>query len=202
VKLSCPLILASASPRRREILTRLGLAFEVSPADVDESERAGEAPQAYVMRLAETKARAVAERRPGSAVLGADTTVVLDGAVLNKPGDLAESERMLRALRGREHVVFTGVAVFCARAQAIAGEAQSKVIHVATRVRFRDFSDATLLAYVASGEGLDKAGAYGIQDLGAALVSEVHGSYSNVVGLPAAETVALLEDLGVLEVWP
>lgn len=196
--LTRPLVLASASPRRREILSRLGLVFTVQPADLDETRQRGELPAAYVARLAEEKARAVApqsdhERR---AVLGADTTVVLDEEVLNKPLDAADSERMLRALRGREHTVYTAVAV------ALWPEAQVRVITASTRVRFRAFSDATLRAYVASGEGLDKAGSYGIQDLGAALVSELFGSYTNVVGLPAAQTIELLEELGLLAAWP
>jgi len=191
------LVLASASPRRREILARLGLRFDVRPSDVDETRFPAEEPAAYVTRLAERKARAVSANAGESlAVLGSDTTVVLDAEVLNKPNDLGESERMLRALRGREHVVYTGVAL------VLWPEASVRVITVSTRVRFRAFSDATLTAYVESREGMDKAGAYGIQDLGAALVSEVHGSYSNVVGLPAAETIELLEAMGVLEVWP
>lgn len=192
-----PLVLASASPRRREILERLGLTFEVRPSDVDETLLPDEAPALYVARLAERKARAVSPRAGEPlAVLGSDTTVVLGGEVLNKPLDEHESERMLRALRGREHAVYTGVAL------VLQPEASARVITVTTRVRFRAFSDATLHAYVASREGMDKAGSYGIQDLGAALVSEVHGSYSNVVGLPAAETIELLEQAGVLAVWP
>jgi septum formation protein len=195
MKLACPLVLASQSPRRREILRNLGLAFEVRPADVDESHRAGEDPARYVQRLAESKAQAVAAQRKATlAVLGADTTVVLDGAVLNKPQDLADSERMLRSLCGREHVVHTGIAL------VVGASVHSRV--VSTRVRFRAFSDATLHAYVQSREGMDKAGSYGIQELGAALVSEVFGSYSNVVGLPAAETIELLEAAQVLTEWP
>ena len=193
------LVLASQSPRRREILTRLGLAFEVAPADLDETRRADEAPDAYVARLAEDKARAIATRLAAStprAVLGADTTVVLDGAVLNKPADRAESERMLRALSGRTHVVHTGVAL------VLAPEETVRTVVVSTRVSFRALPEATIVRYVESGEGLDKAGAYGIQELGAALVQSVEGSYTNVVGLPAAETIALLEDAGVLAEWP
>jgi septum formation protein len=197
MKLACPLVLASQSPRRREILRNLGLVFEVQPADVDETHHAGEDPARYVQRLAESKARAVAEQRAATlAVLGADTTVVLDGAVLNKPTDLAESERMLRTLRGREHVVHTGIALVL----GASGPVHTRV--VSTRVRFRAFSDATLHAYVQSREGMDKAGSYGIQELGAALVSEVFGSYSNVVGLPAAETIELLEAAQILTEWP
>jgi septum formation protein len=197
MKLRRPLVLASASPRRREILGKLGLSFSVAPADVDESLRQGEDPVHYVERLAEAKARAaaVAADAPGC-YLGADTTVVLDGEVLGKPADRADSERMLRALCGREHTVHTAVALW------IAPEGVLHRVLASTEVRFRAFGEATLRGYVASGEGLDKAGSYGIQELGAALVSEVHGSYSNVVGLPAAETIELLESAGVIEAWP
>lgn len=200
MKLSMPLVLASASPRRRELLTNLGLTFAVAAADVDERRLDGESPGAYVARLAATKASTIARRQPTtSAVLGADTTVVLDGDVLNKPVDSDESGRMLRRLRDREHEVLTAVAIVLGAAGV------PLAVHgftVATRVRFRAFSDATLAGYVASGEGMDKAGSYGIQALGAALVSEVHGSYTNVVGLPCAETIAMLESLHVLAGWP
>lgn len=196
MRLARTLVLASASPRRREILGRLGLSFEVAPSDIDESQHEAEAPHAYVARLALSKAEAVQGRAEPCAVLGSDTTVVLDDRVLNKPRDLLESEQMLRSLSGREHVVHTGVAI------VLFPERTSRVLVVSTRVRFRALSEATIAAYVASREGMDKAGSYGIQDLGAALVSEVHGSYSGVVGLPAAETIELLESLGVLESWP
>lgn len=196
MRLARPLILASASPRRREILQRLGLTFEVLPTNIDESRLPAEEPAAYVARLAEGKARAVSPRDRPLAALGSDTTVVLDGEVLNKPMDLADSERMLRALSGREHHVHTGVAL------VLFPEQTSRVITVTTRVRFRSLSESTLHAYLHSQEGMDKAGSYGIQDLGAGLVSEVHGSYSSVVGLPAAETLELLEALAVLESWP
>jgi len=193
------IVLASASPRRREILQKLGLTFEVAPSDIDESQRTDETPELYVARLAEEKARACALTRADDehvAVLGADTTVVLDGKVLGKPVDLPESECMLRALRGREHVVHTSVSVVSWP------EGKASSITVSTRVRFRAFDDATLLGYVNSREGMDKAGSYGIQELGAALVAEVFGSYSNVVGLPAAETVELLQAVGALGQWP
>ncbi len=193
------IVLASASPRRREILEKLGIKFEVRPSDVDETQRAGEDPREYVLRLAEEKARTCQVLASGDdrvVVLGSDTTVVLDGDVLGKPADLAESERMLRALRGREHVVHTAVAAYVLPA----GEVH--LVAVTTRVRFRAFNDLTLLGYVESREGMDKAGSYGIQELGAGLVAEVSGSYSNVVGLPAAETLELLEQVGALSEWP
>lgn len=196
MKLARPLVLASASPRRREILSRLGLVFSVEPTDIDEARNEAEAPRDYVARLAQGKALALPAREYAFAGVGSDTTVVLDGEVLNKPRDLVESERMLRALCGREHEVHTGVAV------VLFPERSTRGVVVSTRVRFRAFSEATLRAYVQSREGMDKAGSYGIQDLGAALVSEVHGSYSGVVGLPAAETIELLEAVGMLEAWP
>ena len=196
MRLARPLILASASPRRREILQRLGLTFEVLPTNIDESRLPAEEPTAYVARLAEGKALAVGARSQSVAVLGSDTTVVLDGEVLNKPIDLADSERMLRRLSGREHQVHTGVAL------VLFPERTARVVTVTTRVRFRNLSESSLLGYVNSREGMDKAGSYGIQELGAGLVSEVHGSYSSVVGLPAAETLELLEAFSVLESWP
>jgi septum formation protein len=196
MKLRRPLVLASASPRRREILGKLGLTFTVAPADVDESLRADEDPVHYVERLAEAKARAAATGDGEACYLGADTTVVLDGEVLGKPVDRADSERMLRLLCGRQHTVHTAVALW------ITPEGVLHRVLASTEVRFRAFGEATLRGYVQSGEGLDKAGSYGIQELGAALVSEVHGSYSNVVGLPAAETIELLEAAGVIEAWP
>jgi len=192
-----PLVLGSASPRRREILGKLGLSFEVRAADIDESIALGESAELYVARLAEEKARAVAAGCLGeAAVLGADTTVVIDHEVLGKPLDLADSERMLRKLRGRDHLVHTAVAL------VLWPEREARVITVSTRVRFREFDDTTLHGYVASREGMDKAGSYGIQELGQALVAEIHGSYSNVVGLPAAETIELLTSAGVLRAWP
>lgn len=191
------LVLGSASPRRKQILEKLGLRFEVVAADIDESRLPGEAAADYVARLALAKARAVARTRAAEcAVLGADTTVVIDGDVLEKPRDLAESERMLRKLSGREHQVHTAVALVLCPEQIVS------TCLVTTRVRFCALSEATIKAYAASGEGMDKAGSYGIQELGQALVSEIQGSYSNVVGLPAAETVELLLAAGVLRAWP
>jgi septum formation protein len=190
-------VLGSASPRRREILQKLGVAFEVAAGDVDERRLPGELASDYVARLALVKARAVAARCQGEcAVLAADTTVLIDDEVLEKPRDLAESERMLRKLSGREHTVHTGVALL------LRPEGDVHTCLVTTRVRFRPLPEPTLKAYAASGEGMDKAGSYGIQELGQALVSEIHGSYSNVVGLPAAETVELLLSAGVLRAWP
>lgn len=173
------------------MLTRLGIAFEPAPADVDESitpqEPAGEAAQ----RLALAKARAAAGARPGWTVLAADTLVTLDDLVLGKPHDLAEARVMLERLAGREHVVVTG---WCL---VHAGEERCGLAE--TGVRFRDLGAGEIAAYVASGEPMGKAGAYAVQGLGAALVAAVHGSYTNVVGLPLSEVVAALLEMGVIE---
>jgi septum formation protein len=186
------LLLASGSPRRADLLRTLGVAFRVLDVEVDETTRMGEAPVDYVRRLARDKARA-GHAVAGDAslpVLAADTTVVLDGAILGKPLDDADARAMLARLAGRTHEVLTGVAVIDARGLPV-----DTVL--ATRVRFRALTPAEIAAYVASGEPLDKAGAYGIQGLGGALVERIEGSYSNVVGLPLAETLALLDAAGV-----
>jgi len=186
------LLLASRSPRRAELLRTLGVAFRVIDVEVDETTRVGEAPVDYVRRLARDKARARQAVAGGASlpVLAADTTVVLDGAILGKPLDDADARAMLARLAGRTHEVLTGVAVIDAR-----GWLDDAV--VATRVSFRALSPAEIAAYVASGEPADKAGAYGIQGLGGALVERIDGSYSNVVGLPLVETLALLDAAGV-----
>jgi septum formation protein len=182
------LILASASPRRADLLRDAGYVFEVEPADVDESELAGEPPAAYVVRVAAMKARAIAARHPDQLILAADTTVVVDGAILAKPADDADAARMLGLLSGRTHEVLTGVVLVWA------GRESSAV--VGTRVRFRPLTSAEIDWYVASGEPHDKAGAYGVQGLAARFVESVDGSYSNVVGLPVGEVRALLEAEG------
>ncbi len=192
-------VLASASPRRREILTQLGITFDVEVRSVDEELLPGEDPSAYVLRLSEAKAHAVAAelgQAESVVVIGADTTVVVDGEVLGKPTDVAESEQMLRKLVGRSHGVHTGVSVVVHPAGAVHRALAT------TSVRFRAFSEQTLRGYAASREGLDKAGSYGIQGLGAGLVEAIEGSYTNVVGLPAAETLALLERAGAIASWP
>ena len=183
------LILASASPRRTDLLREAGYLFEVEPADVDESELAGEPPAAYVVRVAAMKARAVAARHPGEMILAADTTVVLDGAMLAKPADDADATRMLGLLSGRTHDVLTGVVL------VRTGRESSAL--VGTRVRFRPLTAAEIEWYVASGEPHDKAGAYGVQGLAARFVESVDGSYSNVVGLPVGAVRALLEAEGL-----
>ncbi|MGE0812073.1 MAG: nucleoside triphosphate pyrophosphatase [Vicinamibacterales bacterium] len=181
-----PLVLASASPRRAELLRAAGLVFTIDAADVDETPRPGEAPDAYVRRLAEAKAAAVARRRPGDVVLGADTTVALDGEILGKPGDAEEAHRMLRRLAGRSHRVYTGVAL------ALGPDVRTAV--ASTTVRFAPLSEAEIAAYVATGEPVDKAGAYGIQGGAARFVAGVDGPHDNVVGLPVAAVLGLLRD--------
>lgn len=188
------MVLASASPRRRELLRALCADFDTAPSGVDETLPPGPPTEAAV-QVALRKARAVAAGlRQGVVVLGADTLVVVDGEALGKPADAADARRMLRRLRGREHVVVTGVAVVDTATGREATEA------VVSRVRMADYSDAAIEAYVASGEPLDKAGAYAIQGQGGRLVERLEGSWSNVVGLPVEATRALLAAFGVVTV--
>ncbi|EKF74163.1 maf protein [Alcanivorax hongdengensis A-11-3] len=184
------LLLASGSPRRAELLRQIGVPFRVLKApDIDETPQPGEAPLAYVRRMAREKAAAGATGQSDQAVMGADTAVVLGEQILGKPRDDAHALAMLTALSGREHQVISAVCIHCA-----AGE---NVQQSLTRVHFRALDKATLQAYVATGEGRDKAGAYGIQGLGGALVATLNGSYSGVVGLPLEQTVTLLDWAGI-----
>ena len=183
--------LASRSPRRAELLRTLGVAFSVLDLEIDEAVRAGEAPTDYVARLANAKAAAGIAVMPSPApVLAADTSVVVDGEIFGKPADRSAGLYMLDRLSGRGHTVLTGVAL------ALPGGARNGVT-VCTTVFMRTLSSAEKAAYWASGEPLDKAGGYAVQGLGGALVSRIDGSYSNVVGLPLAETLALLSAAGV-----
>ncbi|MBI2795929.1 MAG: septum formation inhibitor Maf [Gemmatimonadetes bacterium] len=184
-----PMILASASPRRRDLLALAGIAHTVAPADVNEDVRAGERPDAYVERLAREKAAVIAARHPAAVVIAADTTVVLDDEILGKPGSTAEARAMLRRLAGHTHTVLTGMAV------SRGGRTASAVERV--EVTFRDLSDAEIAAYVATGEPMDKAGAYGIQGFGATIVERIHGDYFSVMGLGLRRLVALLAAVGV-----
>ena len=189
----CPgrgLVLASASPRRREMLARMGLSFRLAPAEVDESLLPGETAEAAATRLARAKARAV-EPGPGETVLAADTLVVLGGEIMGKPAGFSQAARMLERLSGAEHWVLTG---FCLRDAAGEETGLGR-----SMVAFRRLAPREIAAYVASGEPLDKAGAYAVQGLGAALVSQVRGSYTNVVGLPLAAVIELLLGRGVIE---
>ena len=184
------LVLASASPRRQELLAQLGIAFTVLPSHIPEEHPAAP-PTEAIAAVALAKARAVALRLSADAVvLGADTEVVLDGRLLGKPRDAADAARILRELRGRDHEVITGV--------ALVASGREEATAVTTRVTMRDYSDAEIEAYVATGEPLDKAGAYGVQGLGASLVAQVDGCLTNVVGLPISTTRHLLERWGVL----
>ena len=189
-----PLILASASPRRRELLTQAGIAFSVAPASIAEDVLPGEAAAEYVQRLALEKAQAVwtdlrsrGAQAVGTVVLGADTAVVLpDGAILGKPVDAVDARRMLSALSGRTHVVMTGVAAV----SAIRSVVDVEITHVTMNVILPTEIDS----YVATGEPLDKAGAYAIQGYAARWIPRIEGDYGNVVGLPVARVVALLAE--------
>ena len=189
------LYLASGSPRRRELLTQIGVPFSTVSAAIDETPLVNEAATAYVERLAREKARAgykhVMASPPGDAfcVLGADTAVVLDGQILGKPVDEADALAMLMALSGREHEVLTAIALIDAT------RCETRVVR--STVRFRNISTQEAARYWASGEPLDKAGGYAIQGLGAVFVSGLEGSYSAVVGLPVCETAELLGHFGI-----
>jgi septum formation protein len=181
------LILASASPRRAELLSAAGFAFDVRPVDVDETPMPAEDPAAYVLRLAVLKAHSCERASEDEVILAADTTVVVDGQILAKPEDEADSRRMLRLLSGREHEVLTGVALRNGAGTVSAIES--------TTVRFLPLTEAEIEAYVASGQPADKAGAYGIQGLASRFVDRVEGSYPNVVGLPTSRVYRMLRDL-------
>ena len=186
------LVLASATPRRRELLRWLVAEYELDTAYVDESPRPGEAAAALVARLAQAKAEAVAARRPEAWVLAADTVVEIDGDVLGKPADTREAAGMLRRLAGREHRVFTGFTLLAPRGGA------RRDGTVESRVLFHDLAPHTIEGYVATGEPLDKAGSYAIQGRGAGLVARVDGSFTNVIGLPLDEVGAALREAGLL----
>lgn len=186
------LILASASPRRRELLTYAGVPFSVDISHVNEDVLTGEAPRVYVERLARAKAATVAGRYPGRLVLAADTSVVLDEEILGKPQSPEDAQRMLARLSGREHVVMTGV--------AIAGIHRASTV-VRTRVSFRALSPEEIAWYVRTGEPLDKAGAYALQGGAGAFARSIEGSVSNVIGLPVVETLELLAEAGFQFAW-
>jgi septum formation protein len=176
------LVLASASPRRAELLAAAGMAFDVEPAHVDETTRAGESPEAYVTRVAAEKARVVSARRPARHVLAADTTVVVSGQILGKPVDGDDAARMLGMLSGRTHEVLTSVCLI--RPTSAGGAPVSGLSR--TAVEFGRLDPDEIAWYVATGEPVDKAGAYAIQGLASRFVTRISGSYSNVVGLPIA----------------
>ena len=182
------LVLASQSPRRRALLAQIGVAHAALPVDVDEAALPGEAPAEYVLRLALAKARAARALRPDGVVLGADTAVAVDDAILGKPADRADALAMLARLSGREHRVLTAV--------ALAGEREESRLSV-SHVRFRAIAPDEAAAYWATGEPADKAGGYAVQGVGAVFVEQLHGSYSGVMGLPLYETAELLRRAGI-----
>ena len=187
--MSAPLVLASSSPRRRELLTLIGIAHAVRPAEIDETPLPGELPHPHAERLAREKASVVASREPNAVVVAADTIVVVDGEILGKPGDEAEAAAMLRRLSGRGHTVHTAVAV--ARDGTIVSDVET------VGVTFRELSDDDIAAYIATREPMDKAGAYGIQGFGATVVTRVDGDYFAVMGLALGLMVRLLARVGV-----
>jgi septum formation protein len=182
-------VLASASPRRRDLLDLIGIRHTVSPADVDESLRVGELPEAYAERLAHAKAETLAAENPAALIIGADTIVVIDDAVLGKPRDTGDAERMLGVLSGRSHTVMTAVAV------NYLGRTVSTVEMV--DVTFRPLGEDEIRNYVATGEPMDKAGAYGIQGYGATIVRRIDGDYFAVMGLSLVKLIGLMAELGV-----
>lgn len=182
-------VLASQSPRRRELLSLIGIPHEVRPADLDERVLPGEVPAGYAERLARAKAEAVAAHEPDGVIIGADTIVVLDGDILGKPSDDADAAAMLRRLSGRTHTVFTAVAV------VRGGRTVSGVESV--EVTFRPLTDEQIEGYIATREPMDKAGAYGIQGYGAVIVERVHGDYFAVMGLALGRMIDLLARVGI-----
>jgi septum formation protein len=182
-------VLASASPRRRELLKLIGIEHSVVPSNFDETMQPGEEPKGHALRLAVEKAGAVASAHADAVVIGADTVVVLDGRVLGKPSSHAVAREMLQQLNGRTHTVITAVAV------AYAGAVRQGAEHV--EVTFRRLGDDEVDAYVATGEGMDKAGAYGIQGFGATIVERIEGDFFAVMGLPLVRLVGLLRDAGL-----
>jgi septum formation protein len=187
-----PLILASASPRRQQFLTDLGLTFTCLPADIDETPKTGETPPAFALRLAKGKARAIAELHPQAYIIGSDTVVTLNNRILGKPADEAHALDILRSLQGKTHQVITGLSLTCLQDNCFENLTRT------TSVTFTAFSDSILRAYIRTGEPMDKAGAYGIQAKGSFLVQTIQGSCSNVIGLPINTCTSLLLQYGVI----
>ena len=185
------LVLASASPRRQELLRRAGIAFEVQAAHIAENSLPGETAKACAERLARGKAVVVAHQRPHDIVLGADTVVVVDGELLGKPSDAADAARMLRLLSGREHQVITGVCLVVNGQPSVASET--------TLVSVSEITGQEIADYVASGEPMDKAGAYAIQGIASRWIPRIEGDYGNVVGLPVALVWQMLQQAGIAD---
>jgi septum formation protein len=192
ITLSGRFILASASPRRSELLKRLGLEFEVIPGDIDETFRATETPQEHVLRLSGEKALVIAHRHPDAWILGADTIVVIAGEVLGKPGSREEARTMLGKLSGREHEVFTGFSIV----RQDRGNRISEVVR--SSVLFRDITDDEMAWYTATDEPYDKAGAYAVQGLSSRFIRKIDGSYTNVMGLPLDEVTEALRRIDAI----
>ena len=191
--MSHPLVLASASPRRRELLQQIGLEFQVIPSSADEKELPGETPEELVTRLSLEKAGEVARRKEvdGRWFIGSDTVVLCDDTILGKPRNSVHATEMLRMLAGREHQVLSGYAVIDRQT----GKQRSEA--VSTRVWFRQLTDVEIARYIATGEPMDKAGAYAIQGFGVCFVARIEGSYTNVVGLPLCRLTTAMKELGI-----
>ncbi|HZG16694.1 MAG TPA: Maf family protein [Candidatus Bathyarchaeia archaeon] len=191
IQTTIPVILASSSPRRRELLQGLGIPFTVLSSDVDESTSPELSPQQIVESLAQRKAREVAKNVNDGLVIGADTIVVLDGNVLGKPRDEADAFQMLQSLQGREHIVYSGVSIVDVKA------GREEVAHRSTKVRIRSLTEQEIKAYIATKEPMDKAGSYAIQGIGATIVDSIEGDYFTVVGLPLNLMADMLSRFGV-----
>lgn len=187
------LVLASASPRRQELLEMLGIDLVIEPSGIDESSRPGESPRDHALRLSLEKARDISERYPGLWVLGADTIVVVDGEVLGKPEGKEDARQMLLKLSGREHVVITGFALVFKQTNVEYSQA------VESRVTFNPLEEDDIQWYLGTGEPFDKAGAYAVQGKGAAFIKEICGSHTNVIGLPLSEVVEALRKTGAMK---
>ncbi len=192
INISNPFILASASPRRQELLRSVGFKFKTIPAHVNEDYINGESPREHVKRLARDKARAIARKYPGSWVLGADTIVVIDGLILGKPKNKTQARQMLERLSGREHKVFTGFTLSHAASRSI----KTKVIQSA--VQFKHICAGEMEWYTACDEPYDKAGGYAVQGKGAYFIQSIRGSYTNVIGLPLCEVLEELKKMGAI----
>lgn len=190
------LILASQSPRRKYLLEQAGIRFAVEPADIEEKMLGSESPEAYVKRLSMEKARFVASRHPDAWILGADTVVVIDDKILEKPDSIDHAAAMLKRLSNRVHTVYTGFTLCCEN------EGKTVTRAITTEVKFKELSDQEIQWYVGTDEPFDKAGAYAIQGLGTFLVKGINGSYTNVVGLPVCEVIEILLAQGVITLSP